>query len=162
MFHSLDSLLKQSQATDIHKIWIKYFTKEKLIPKDFLTFFPQFTDSLSIFNFHPIETRLLKKNLININDPNTLSLTLVRLFGLEDPIPEQFLIIFLKIGNLINSKESKKSRNVLFHYAFRYFIIYTHQLSLILINIIDKGQEIPKSYEFIYKILFFFFIIYWK
>jgi len=154
MFHSIESLVKHANGNSAHRIWIKYFTKDKSPPKDFANHFPQLSKNSQLFEFKPFETRMIKRLIGNITDSNSLTSALSECFMLNERLSVEFLDVFMKVSNL--NPNQKKSNNYLFSFAFRYFIKLTYQISSILEQMLDNDQPIPQCYENLYKILFFF------
>ena len=156
MFSSLETLLQKANASEVHFVLAKYFTDNKSMPKDFLKNFPEFQDIIQIFEFNHIETKVLKKAIINITDKQQINDIFSDILPLKNPITENEIEIFKRITSLTISKTNKRSVGFLFRTAIRIFARLVYQIPQILNNVLDQNQDFPIVLENLDKILLFF------
>ena len=156
MFSSVETLLQKANGSEVNFLWVKYFTDNKAMPKNFLDCFPQFKDNTKIFNFNRLETKNVKKAIANITEKKVLQETLIQLFDLNGKITPESLEVFQKVNNLTITKTNKKAAGFLFRHAIRIFARIVAQIPNEISNVLDKHLPMSFIFESLHRIIFFF------
>ena len=82
MLRSLPEILAQKNAEPFHYVWVKYFTKPQ-ISRDLNSTSPS-DNFIESFQYIPVDTQTVKKEILKCDGPLDISRSLISLFKLSE------------------------------------------------------------------------------